>query len=62
MMSDDFPNFIPSTNKQETNKYHSLEFVHCSDWLFQPILADFSADLRIGRKTKLPKTIGRSGN
>ena len=66
MMGYNFQNFIPSTNKQETDNYHSLEFVHCSDRLFQPIfgrffirnklvLVDFSADLGIGQRTESPK-------
>ena len=33
--------FHPAENIQETEKYHSLEFVHCSDWLFQPNFGRF---------------------
>ena len=31
----------PAENIQETDKYHSLEFVHCSDWLFPPNFGRF---------------------
>ena len=33
--------FHHAENIQETDKYHSLEFVHCSDWLFQPNFGRF---------------------
>ena len=39
--SNDFQNFISSINKQETNKYHLIKFVRCSDWWFQSIFGRY---------------------